>query len=357
MIVLNHKKNKVQEIRILETAIAIRFKDNIAKQLFALAEFYPDELIIWCEETYKSELNVEQFPAIFHHQKMIHSFGSIPYLNDSIGFVENSPFIKIQPEVQYPTWQLSAEVGGMYASILNAVNKEAPRDKNFNYFLVSLGKLLQPQGVFCYSNPNLLLGSRSEIQNYSTTKELFQFVKQHYKFQWTFLLLFNCVYFKRQFPIFPFLKAMFYSRRKIKFLNLDNIPIESSNTLETNFSVDVVIPTMGRKSYLFDVLKDLANQTFLPENVIIIEQNPLQESESELEYINTESWPFTIKHTFIHQTGACNARNLGLKQVTSEWVFLADDDLRMEHNFLENVCVKVKDKQDSALTFSCLQKN
>ena len=80
------------------------------------------------------------------------------------------------------------------------------------------------------------------------------------------------------------------------------------------------------------MLKDLSVQTHSPKRVIIIEQNPDLNSKSELDYLFNESWPFQIIHEFIHQTGACNARNLALSKVKSKFVFSCDDDNRIFKN-------------------------
>jgi hypothetical protein len=65
----------------------------------------------------------------------------------------------------------------------------------------------------------------------------------------------------------------------------------------------------------------LAKQTHFAFKRIIVEQNPDKESVSELDYLKNQTWPFIIKHSFTHQAGACNARNLALNQLESEWVF------------------------------------
>jgi hypothetical protein len=46
---------------------------------------------------------------------------------------------------------------------------------------------------------------------------------------------------------------------------------------------------------------------------------------------------FNIRHKFTHQTGACNARNLALSHVESEWVFFNDDDNKFSCDLIENV--------------------
>ena len=115
----------------------------------------------------------------------------------------------------------------------------------------------------------------------------------------------------------------------------------------------MVIPTIGRKAYLYEVLKDLAAQTILPQKVIVIEQNPDAGSKSELDYLNHEKWPFEIKHLFTHQTGVCNARNLGLTEVVSHYVFLADDDIRLASNCLKDIGNTINNLSAEAVTISC----
>ena len=61
-------------------------------------------------------------------------------------------------------------------------------------------------------------------------------------------------------------------------------------------------------------------------------------------------------HHFIHETGACNARNIALKETTAEWVFYADDDNRFDSKVIENALVSLKKYGKKALTTSYLQK-
>jgi GT2 family glycosyltransferase len=131
-------------------------------------------------------------------------------------------------------------------------------------------------------------------------------------------------------------------------------PEAKTESLKTA-TVDVIIPTLGRKDYLENVLKDLAKQSHLPTQVIIVEQHPDPESQSELTTLLGQDWPFVIKHHFIHQTGACNARNLALTEVQSDWVFLNDDDIRCDADLIENILVKAHELSVSAINLSCLQ--
>lgn len=137
---------------------------------------------------------------------------------------------------------------------------------------------------------------------------------------------------------------------------MDSISVNSSLEVVNKATIDIIIPTIGRKKELYDVLCDLRNQTHIPKNVIIVEQNTLLGSLSELDYLHLELWPFAIKHTFTHQAGACNARNIALSQVVSEWIFLADDDIRIEFNFIKQAIENIAIFGSKAAIFNCLLK-
>ncbi|WP_243739836.1 glycosyltransferase family 2 protein [Flavobacterium chryseum] len=328
--------------------------------VFKIAEEYPNELIIWSCIDAKSNLNISKFPDIFHHNKIMASFNPFqnPFLPEGIGYIEESPFIKINKEVTYPTWQMSSYVGGIHASVLIALKTAFIETKNFDYFLNSISKLAMSEGLLCYSEPKLIIGFPNITQNQtSNTFVLFRFVKQHYKTRWIFLLLLNLFLYERKMALLPFISSLFYFKRKLKKNVFDEIRIKSEKKVIESGTIDILIPTIGRREYLKDVLLDLSLQTYLPKNVIIVEQNPDLEKVSDLDYITTESWPFTIKHIFTHQPGACNARNLAMAEVKSEWVFMADDDIRLESLFLEEAFSVIEKDGAEQITFGCYAPN
>ncbi|MCF7568971.1 glycosyltransferase family 2 protein [Sabulilitoribacter arenilitoris] len=339
MIYLIHQNNRVLKILNNEKKEVVFNKEkSIAKTLFYLAKTHPDELIIWCHNNYFDYLNIKELPNVFHHKRVLASFNVAEnnYLPNQIGYVDLSIYIKINKKISYATWLMSSDVGGIYAEVLNTILYNLKRHSNFNYFLNSVAKTAMQQGLFCYSNPNLLLDKPNAINEIkqASTFTLFQFVKQQYKWRWIYILFLSYIIYEKKFPLFPLLRSLFYRKNKYDF-DFTNIPLQSSRKIINKKEVDVVIPTIGRKNYLYDVLKDLSVQTLLPKNVIIVEQNPIEDSVSELDYIKNEKWSFNIKHKFIHQTGVCNARNIALNLVESEWTLLGDDDNRFEPNLIE----------------------
>lgn len=361
MIILYHDGLRVVEISSVSDSNRIRTShSSISKTLIKLAETATDTWLVWCHLSLKDNLQIDAIKEIFHHQKIMASYhpGEADFLSEAIGYVEDSPFINIQKDVCYPTWRMSSWVGGVYSGVLSALKKELFADRDFDYFLHSLAKRAMPQGLFCYSEPKLLRGKpRINDSKQANRRLLFRFVKQHYKTRWMFLLLLNFLVYEKKLPLLSFLSGLCYRRRTFSPHILDEIEIKSTRQTVQQKTIDVIIPTIGRKKYLYDVLKDLTAQTHLPEKVIVVEQNPEPESTSELDYLTEESWPFQIKHYFIHQTGACHARNLALEEVTAEWVFLADDDIRFHPSFIHDTFLEIDKLGQKTFTLSCLQKH
>jgi glycosyltransferase involved in cell wall biosynthesis len=359
MIIIYHYNSQVTDIERNGNRVSFSEK-NISKSLLEIAVSYPDELLIWCYTDLKSNLNIAGFQNVFHHYKILVSYdpSESMYISEEIGYCELSSFIKINKKASYPTWRMSSFVGGIHSSVLIALKDDIQTSASFDYFLHSIAKLAMPKGLLCYSEPQLLKDFSGSIQTHKKNNfVLFRFVKQHYKTHWSFLLLLNLFLYEKKIAILPFVCSLFYSRRNLSENILTEIDVQSKKVVINTGTIDVIIPTIGRKQYLYDVLHDLKQQSHLPKKVIIVEQDPKLNSISELDFIMAENWPFEIKHIFTHQAGACNARNLALNELSSEWVFMADDDIRFENYFLEKALEQIKLSGTKAATFNCFQKN
>lgn len=336
MIILFHKDDKVLQAEGLQGIEGM----PVTKALLAVAAKFPFETIVWCDMRLKDNLNREVLPAILHHKRLLYSFNASEsnYLDSVIGFAEEaSPFIPVKKDVKYPTWQMSSHVGIMHAEIVNAFAGFLYVGDGFDYFLNSFAKRAMRAGLLCYSKPDLLIGTITESDwKHADIFETFRFVRQHYRMRWTSLLLLDMILFKRKFPILPYLVSVFHKKRESDENAFSAIAISSSKNIIQSGTIDVIIPTIGRKPHLYNVLKDLAAQTYMPKKVIIVEQNPDTSSVSELDYL-TEKWPFEIDHVFTHRSGACAARNVALMRTDSDFVFMADDDIRFNANLIADV--------------------
>ncbi|APG64692.1 hypothetical protein LPB136_04650 [Tenacibaculum todarodis] len=362
MIIIYHHKNKVKEILDLESNTTISVvTESIVETMFLLSNLHTNKFIIWCNLELKSNLNKAVLNTVFHHNLIMASY-AVPdvVFNSKIGYVEQSVFINVKKNVRFSTWFMSTNVGGINSSVLNKY-KGLRNYKSFKLFLNVVAKQGIQKGLICASEPNLLIDKNQEssdnLSEKVTLKELFSFVKSCYKTRWLFLLFFNLIVYEKMFPIVSFISSFFIKLITPNELSFDDIKIQSNKVKinKNDFSVDVLIPTLGREKYLKDVLLDLNKQTFLPKKVIIVEQNPDTTAVSSLDYLK-DKWNFEIDHTFTHQLGACNARNIGLCKVTSNFVFFADDDIRFKNDLLERSFQEFNQSQPDGIVFSCLQK-
>jgi glycosyltransferase involved in cell wall biosynthesis len=347
-----HDDKRVREVFDLKSNEPVNFSHApIIQVMYALAADNAERFIVWCHINCKNNLNRVFITSIKFPASML-SYGAHSYFPDQIGYVEQTPFANPATDVFYPTWMMSSTVGLIHSKQLLKFEGIAD-DVDFNYALNSIAKLGMPRGLLCSSEPSLLTSGHSVVQLKSKKAKLFRFVKQHYSLPWVFLLFLNYSLYERKWLFFSLVQALFYKRRFFRY-SIDEF-CETHNNEGLNTTIDVVIPTIGRSAYLYNVLKDLAAQTLMPQTVILVEQHPDINSSSALDYLETESWPFRIKHHFIHTLGACQARNIALDEVTSDYVFFADDDIRLGPEILKTAIDTMHLYEIEAATLSCLQ--
>lgn len=356
MLLVYHDYHIIYKVVRDGKTIAFTQSDNLVDAFQNLANSYPDELLIWCSKEVEENLNIKALETVFHHNGIMASYSpnGQKVIHPAIGYVDPTPFIKVIPDVTYPTWMMSASAGGVNTRVIINFSKEKKAVKNFELYLNLMARKGMWQGLCCFSEPLLLCGTikqvkHPEIRNY---QNVFRFVSFHYKKSWLFFLFLIIAYYDKKLPVWAFISSLFTSKSSPEINCMQGIEVLSSKK-NSEDKLDVLIPTIGREKYLYDFLSDLKDQTYLPEKVIIIEQNPNPESISELDYLKNESWPFLIKHVFTHQAGACNARNLALKEVTGDWVFFADDDIRIENDFLAKGLESLRKYGEKAATFFC----
>lgn len=319
--------------------------ENCTSTLWNLAERFPEELIVWCEERVLDNVKWESFNLIFHHDLIMASYSYYSqYVSSKIGYVDQMPFAEVNNDVLYGTWRMSTDVGGIKGKVLLEFKDLYPQEYNLGFLLNSIAKIGLENGLFCYSAPNLVeLSDRPKaLQTLSKDQDLFKFVYAHYTTVWISVLFWCLIRRERKIPFLSYMKAFFSTKRFKKVVKLNQYSINSTLADESSNHVDVIIPTLGRKEEVKNVLFDLRDQTLVPYQVILIEQNPDENSISELDFIEGENWPFKLNHIFTHKIGVCNARNLGLKKTVSDWVFLCDDDNRLSSEVLKKSLAEIR---------------
>lgn len=337
MIVLLHKKAK-EFSGATKDGKELPIKcETLVGAFWELAKTYPQEVIIWRDQeiNYTIDKNISK---CFSHELIMASYAvENQFIPDQIGYIDQLPFININYNVVYPTWRMSSDLGGIFGKTLSRFKATFGHIQNFEYLINSIAKTGQQNGLFCYSDPRLVKSLNLRKINFTADNSfLFNFVAQHYKKEWLGVLFFCLWKFEKKWPVIPLLKSL---KRKSFFRKDIFLPImdikHQKGQFEVEGDIDVIIPTLLRAEHLENFLNDLKEQSKLPNRVIIIEQDSEPGSQSQLHFLKKE-WPFKVVHHFIHRTGACYARNLALESVTGDYVFFADDDIRINSNLLED---------------------
>ena len=98
-------------------------------------------------------------------------------------------------------------------------------------------------------------------------------------------------------------------------------------------TITAVIPTRNRPNHIRKVLATLQEQTRQADEIIIVDASDeteylvaIKESFSGLPLIYISSEP-----------SVCIQRNMGVAKATGDWVFLCDDDIELDRNYLEKL--------------------
>jgi len=174
---------------------------NCVSALWYLADEFPEELIIWCEEEIYKNFNLEEIDKIFHHDLIMASYAVYSeYLPSAIGYVDQMPFVNVNRNVLYGTWRMSTDVGGIKGKSLLKFKHFFYKESDLGYLLNSIAKLGLENGLFCYSAPSLIVDREIPLikEVKADNSELFRFVYSHYTTIWTTILFF-CIMRKEKY--------------------------------------------------------------------------------------------------------------------------------------------------------------
>ena len=225
--------NKDKELKLKQTRCAEAF--------WEVAEKYPEELICWVEESLLKDLNFEKLEQLFQHDLIMASYAvKTKFLPESIGYIDQLPFINISPAVRYPTWRMSSDVGGIPGETLLRFKEVFYKEKRFDHLLNSIAKLGQQNGLFCYSDPALVNQESSVSPEPSaTTDELFSFVYEHYNSVWTLVLFWCLWHYEGEFNLWALFSSFFSRKHFKKEIDLSGIEKVAVKTDISSESIDV----------------------------------------------------------------------------------------------------------------------
>lgn len=369
LIVLLHDFERVKAIQAeagASEALQPLVGKSVCEALWMVAEQFPQQWIGWCHEQAAPAADFGQWAQLAGHPLQMLSFelGQY-YIHERIGYIDfSSPFLPHIPKhLRFGTWQASACAGLMHAATLRQFAALGRATTDFRLLVSAIAKHGSQMGLLPYSEPRLLAKPvPAGLHAGASMRATLQLAKSYYGLKWVLFMWLCLLVYERKFrPDWLLLGLLLPALPKIRldYAALQPLLARYERQPDAADGIEVVIPTLGRAAYLKDVLADLAKQSLVPRAVTIIEQSGLQGAPSELDYLQTEAYPFGIKHQLIYRTGACNARNLAIDGLDTDvaWVFFADDDIRLGEHTLWNAIKSAKSFGLQALTIAVYQKN
>jgi glycosyltransferase involved in cell wall biosynthesis len=129
--------------------------------------------------------------------------------------------------------------------------------------------------------------------------------------------------------------AFFKARKNTERKRVEKLfPPKKLNTISGNPKVSYIIPTMLRQDFTLNLLEDLKNQTYPPNQVIVVDATPV-EKRNEALYC-AEKYPFEVIFLWQKTKGSCRARNEAIILSSGDYIVFGDDDIRIPSNFIES---------------------
>jgi GT2 family glycosyltransferase len=309
------------------------------RELSRLVDEHPDAYIAWYDESIEPYLtDIVSWPALMKHSLEVLHLSCIQRCDlmvGSLGLVDfDSPFLLPGPtDRRYVTWLVSPMCGIGSSKVFRAVGID-PSLGSLSLTLFDFGFRASELGICPYSDPELLAAqiptqTLSRLQSPLSPKELATLIRRTYGKKWLGFWLFGCMLFERSFHLKGMLKGWAASPAiRGDPRALEPLRPQLASGTRGRPSVEVLICTLNRAQHVLNLLDDLSSQTMLPLRVSIIDQSPDREP-SQLAVVVSKPYPFDVRYQYVTWAGVCRARNLGFQDVTSDWILMPDDDVRL----------------------------
>lgn len=119
-------------------------------------------------------------------------------------------------------------------------------------------------------------------------------------------------------------------------------------------NISVIIPVYNEERMIGACLESLANQSLLPEEVIVVDDGSIDKTSKILSEIKVITVIKAIKIIKQKHSGAGAARNLGVKNAKGEVLVFVDGDMRFHRTFLEDLTEPIRNGKSRG-TFSKME--
>lgn len=109
--------------------------------------------------------------------------------------------------------------------------------------------------------------------------------------------------------------------------------------------VSIIIPTLNRVSSLARTLGFISKSSILPDEVIIVDQSPIDTAEKIKELCDSQT--LKIKYIHINEPSLTGARNAGIELCKNDIAIFMDDDVNIGTDTIRNILILFRDNSIS----------
>lgn len=126
---------------------------------------------------------------------------------------------------------------------------------------------------------------------------------------------------------------LYAKKHNVQRKSIAQIPVRSLQQIQGKPTVSYLIPTMLRQDFTVQLLADLANQSYLPTQVVVVDATPENLRDENL--YQQKKYPFELIVQWQYTKGSCRARNEAIDLCTGDYLVFGDDDIRIPSDFIE----------------------
>lgn len=109
--------------------------------------------------------------------------------------------------------------------------------------------------------------------------------------------------------------------------------------------VSIIIPTLNRASSLARTLGFISKSSILPDEVIIVDQSPIDTAEKIKELCDSQT--LKIKYIHVSEPSSSKSRNIGLELCKNDIAIFMDDDVDIGIDTIRNILILFRDNSIS----------
>lgn len=331
----------VAETPVGMETILVDFKEEWISHVNAAHTRNPDaDVIVW-DQRVVGPLNWKMIHGFMQSKDDVwHAGADLTDVDDEQFLVYIEPYLNYRPTPaagldRAVNWKIAPACVMIHGSVLKATggiefgyDSPAMSFADLGYYVVKNGGVVRQRTV---RGVGAIHGKQTHVPS---RKDIYSFINRHYgRSACRYVLFRRTLAGKNYFREAAAFRSAWAHTGQLKKIDAKLARSISVASMEGEYRVSIVLPTFGRYPYLAEVLDDIRKQTIKPIQILVAEGNE-RIPENENFYKNFNDLPLEV--VWLDKEGTCYSRNRCIERVRGNYIWILDDDSRIDPDNLEN---------------------